>query len=145
MNEPLPGPGDFDPTGGFLDAEFAMAIFLGKSLEEAEELFRENFLARQEDLMFMGTAAFCFYVQSAIRYILGETSRGDDTVLVGFPGAVTFQLENGTGAIEDRSLLGHLGDATEYVLSHWDKFSDTPGGRRSWERLLRDLRSRTEA
>ena len=52
-----------------LDERSACEHFLGKSLDEADALFRENWLYYQEDLMFMGISAFRFYVQAAIRFI----------------------------------------------------------------------------
>src|SRR6185437_15714897 len=45
-----------------LDELDAVEHFLGKDLEQAQSLFRENFLRYQEDLMFMGPKAFQFYV-----------------------------------------------------------------------------------
>lgn len=45
-----------------LDERSACEHFLGKSLLEAETLFRENSLYYQEDLMFMGASAFRFYL-----------------------------------------------------------------------------------
>lgn len=47
-----------------LDGRVACRHFLGKSLAEAEALFRENEIYYQEDLMWMGAKAFCFYVQA---------------------------------------------------------------------------------
>jgi len=43
-----------------LDERCAVKNFLGKDLEQARSLYRENFLKRQEDLMWMGPIAFRF-------------------------------------------------------------------------------------
>jgi hypothetical protein len=45
---------------------------LGKNLEEARSLFRENFLVYQEDLLFMGPIAFRYYVRAAIDFLLSD-------------------------------------------------------------------------
>jgi hypothetical protein len=37
-----------------LDEQWAVKMFLGKDLKEAEAMFREGFLSYQEDLMWMG-------------------------------------------------------------------------------------------
>jgi hypothetical protein len=59
-----------------LDERTAVKNFLGKDLEQARQLFRENFLCYQEDLMFMGPRAFCFYVPAAIEYLRSTESDG---------------------------------------------------------------------
>ncbi|WP_435007341.1 hypothetical protein P12x_004665 [Tundrisphaera lichenicola] len=49
-----------------LDERAAVRRFLGKDLRQARELFRDNFLAYQEDLMRMGPRAFAFYLPADI-------------------------------------------------------------------------------
>ena len=63
-----------------LDEICAAKHFLGKDLIESEKLFRENFTCYQEDLMWMGVKAFCYYVDSAISYL---SSRDSDDFDVG--------------------------------------------------------------
>src|SRR5580704_9995421 len=60
-----------------LDERWAVIHFLGKDLEQAQALFRENFLHYQEALMWMGPKAFRFYVLAAIKYLLSEESNGN--------------------------------------------------------------------
>jgi hypothetical protein len=52
-----------------LDEPSAGEHFLGKSMEEAEALFRESSPFHQEDLMFTGASAFRFYwvLQQSLR------------------------------------------------------------------------------
>jgi len=52
-----------------LNERVACEHFFGRSLDEAEQLFCENALLYQEDLMWMGPAAFRYYVQASARYI----------------------------------------------------------------------------
>ena len=64
-----------------LDGQYAEKHFLGKTLDEAEALFRESSITYQEDLMFMGPVAFRFYVQAAINYVESESARGDSDMI----------------------------------------------------------------
>ena len=76
-----------------LDERCAVKNFLGKDLEQARSLFRENFLRYQEDLMFMGPIAFRFYVAAAISYLLGEESASDSDAASSFCGLIAFRLD----------------------------------------------------
>jgi hypothetical protein len=72
-NPNLPTAKDISPAYGTdhedLDAKHARKNFYGKTLEEAELLFRQNALHYQEDLMSMGPAGFRFYVEAFTRYL----------------------------------------------------------------------------
>ena len=68
----LPTVEEINPIPEDLDGQTAVQNFFGKSLEEAEALFRENSLCYQEDLMFMGASAFRFYVQGTTVRSWGE-------------------------------------------------------------------------
>lgn len=76
-----------------LDERFAVKNFLGKDLEEARSLFRENFLRYQEDLMFMGPKAFQFYVQAAIDYLCDSASSEDSDAVSSFCSLIECRLE----------------------------------------------------
>ncbi len=58
-----------------LDERAAVRYFCGKSLREAEELFRSNSLAYADDLMWMGPKAFAYYLKAASNYIQRMTMR----------------------------------------------------------------------
>ena len=55
----------------------AAAHFLGKSIEEAELLFREDSARYQEDLMWMGPRAYEYYVEAARRYAASAHAADD--------------------------------------------------------------------
>lgn len=57
-----------------LDEKRAVDHFLGKSVEQAEQLFIENSLKYQEDLMWMGPKAFYYYLESVLRYLQNPLS-----------------------------------------------------------------------
>ena len=89
----LPTAAEINPIPEDLDGQSANRNFLGKSLEEAEELFRSNSLHYQEDLMWMGPVAFRFYVHAAINYIQSEEAAGDSDIINCFAGILEFRLE----------------------------------------------------
>jgi len=60
-----------------LDAECAFRQFSGKSLNEAEMMFRNNALYYQEDLISMPPVAFNFYAPAFARYILSDNAEAD--------------------------------------------------------------------
>jgi hypothetical protein len=103
-----------------LDEQSAEKAFLGKELKEAEVMFREGFLSYQEDLMWMGPRAFCFYVQAAIAYLLSPASARDCEAVGSFPLSVEFQLEHyqdQLGPITDP-----LRNAVAAILSEFDRY-----------------------
>lgn len=67
---PLPSARDINPlqSAGCPDIIYAEKNFLGKSSEHAYRLFLDKFEFYREDMMYMGRAAFCFYLPAAIRY-----------------------------------------------------------------------------
>lgn len=60
-----------------LDAEWAYKQFSGKSLYEAEKMFRENALYYQEDLISMPPIAFNFYAPVFAKYIVSDYAESD--------------------------------------------------------------------
>src|SRR4051812_35031904 len=103
-----------------LDERSACEHFLGKSLHDAEALFRENSLYYQEDLMFMGPVAFRFYVQAAISYIQSDAASGDSAIVSCFAAILEYRLEY--EAEELRSIAEHLAAVCSYIVEHYDRF-----------------------
>ncbi len=116
-----------------LDERSACEHFLGKSLQEAEALFRENSLYYQEDMMFMGPSGFRFYVQAAISYIQSEASTGDSAVVSCFASILEHRLEY--EAEELRPVAEQLAAICGYIVAQYDRFDLTP-------ELFGDLRHR---
>ena len=103
----LPTAKEMDPYDS-LDGQRACKNFLGKNLDEAEALFRENSLHYQEDLMWMGPIAFRYYVAAAISYIQSEAAVGDSDFINCFVGLLEFRqqyLPNGRGLPVSRFTL----------------------------------------
>ena len=60
-----------------LDAEWAFKNFAGKSLDDAENMFRKNALYYQEDLISMPSIAFNCYAPVFAKYILSSHAESD--------------------------------------------------------------------
>jgi hypothetical protein len=103
-----------------LDERTAAAHFLGKNLQQAEELFRENFLYYQEDLMWMGPKAFCYYVPAAVAYLISAASDGDSDAASSFCGVLEFRLDDDREAM--LPVFAHLRGALEFIISNYAKY-----------------------
>ena len=116
----LPTAKEINPIPEDLDGQFALRHFLGKNLEEAEALFRENSLRYQEDLMWMGAIAFRFYVQAVINYIHSESATGDADIINCFAGILEFRLEHEEKELQLIASL--LADTCAYIITCKERF-----------------------
>lgn len=107
-----------------LDERSACEHFLGKTLEQAEALFRENSLCYQEDLMFMGVGAFRFYVQAAISYIRSDSATGDSAIASCLASILEFRLEYETAEL--RPVADQLASICGYIVEHYERFDLAP-------------------
>ena len=130
-----------------LDERSASEHFLGKSLDEAEALFRENWLYFQEDLMFMGIAAFRFYIQAAIRYIQSEAAAGDSSIVSCFAMILEFRLEHepeGLVPIAEQlaSICGYIIEQRERFDFAAETLDDDPVRVQTLQQTLLELQTR---
>lgn len=102
------------------DEQCACKNFLGKNLDEAQELFADNSLTFQEDLMWMGPIAFNFYVNAAIRYIQSKSAKHDSDIINCFADILEFRLAHGQKELEPVSEL--LAAACRYIIDNWSIF-----------------------
>jgi hypothetical protein len=107
-----------------LDERTACEHFLGKSLAEAEALFREASIVYQEDLLFMGVSAFRFYVQAAINYVQSEAATNDSD-MINCLGSI-FEHRLGYEAEELRPIADRLASVCRYIIQHYDRFDLDP-------------------
>jgi hypothetical protein len=121
MNKPTAK--EIDPYDS-LDGRVACKNFLGKNLEEAEALFRDNSVRYQEDLMWMGPIAFRYYVTSAICYIQSEAAAGDSDMINCIAGLLEFRLEHETTQLVP--IARQLADVCAYVVEHFERFDLDP-------------------
>jgi hypothetical protein len=119
-----------------LDERSACEHFLGKTLEQAEALFRENSLYYQEDLMFMGASAFRFYVQAAISYIRSDSATDDHAIVSCFAGILEHRLEYESAELVP--IASQLASICGYIIEHYERFNLTP-------EIFGDVRARFQA
>ena len=112
---PLPTRNDINVFDS-LDERIACDHFFGKSLEEAEQLFRELPLVYQEDLMWMGPVAFRYYVTAVIGYIKSDFATGDSDIINCYGGLLEFRLET------DARANSNLGAACGQLYIHRGTF-----------------------
>ena len=106
-----------------LDERSACEHFLGKTLHEAEKLFRENSLYYQEDLQWMGPVAFRYYVTAAISYIRSQAAIGDSDIISCLAGILKSRLEHEPNEL--RPVADRLAYICDYMIDHYDKFEVT--------------------
>lgn len=101
-----------------LDEITACKHFYNKTLTEAEVLFRENSLNYCQDLMWMGSSAFKFYLQAAINYLQSQYSVGDNDIINCLFSVVEYRRK------EKEFLLAidHVNTMIAYVIDNYDKF-----------------------
>jgi len=109
---------------GSLDARTAAEHFLGKNISQAEALFQENFIYYQEDLMFMGPKAFCYYVRAAMNYLRSDESDGDSDAANSFCSVVGSQHEY--SANEIAPVIPAIRDGIGAILAKIDRFECAP-------------------
>jgi hypothetical protein len=103
-----------------LDERSACEHFLGKTLEQAEALFRANSLYYQEDLRWMGPRAFCFYIDAAIRYVQSEAASTDTDIILSLGSILEFRLEKQSNDI--LPVADKLRAFCDYIVQHHERF-----------------------
>lgn len=134
----LPTELEINPVPGFLDGDAAVRMFHGKTVDEAELLFRESGLDRQEDLMFMGPVGYIFYFPAALTYLRSSDSAQDADFLSSMVGMMEFRVIDEHNDAE--ALIAAFPDMLtfcEHALSHYD-FYDVD------EEIYGDLRPRLQ-
>jgi hypothetical protein len=121
---------------GTLDERTALDHFLGKSIEQAEQLFIENSMLYQEDLMWMGPKAFYFYLDSVLRYLQNPLSNGDDDFVVALVSTFEFRRDEEMLDITETKVQTIVG----YLLSNYSKFELTLDAFRPLKQKLTSLK-----
>jgi hypothetical protein len=116
-----------------LDERVAVEHFLGKDRKAAEALFRENFIYYQEDLMWMGPRAFCFYLPAALTYVVSDESNVGSIELGMLVNVIEFQLQDCEEAIAP--VFSELRDGIDVVLSSFERSGDDPVELDRWTAL----------
>lgn len=131
---PLPTEHEINPIPEDLDGQVAVRNFLGKTLQDAVAMFDENSLVYQEDLMWMGPTAYCFYLPAVLEHFSSQ----EDEELVPFIATLfEFRLKHDAAAIEPAfptmtGICEHLLDQDKSYVSSSDK--------KRFQRILRRMR-----
>jgi hypothetical protein len=121
----LPAEADFvDPRSQDVDERHAVKMFPGKTPEEAEAMFRQNFLFYQEDLTYMRAPAFRFYVLPAIKYLLSDNANGDSDAASTFCYVLESRFKYDPDAL--KPIVAVVLDAIEKILAVFDRFDCSP-------------------
>jgi len=122
MSNVIPTFADISPTKGLsLDEKVAVEHFLGKSVEMAQALFKENSIYYAGDIMWMGTKAFAYYFPAFASYLVSEDARGDADALNSLVGLLTFRSENDPESINLASRV--IDTCIDSCLAEYEKFS----------------------
>jgi len=76
-----------------LDENCAYEQFYTKSFNESVAMFERNALYYQEDLTYMPTKPFNFYVKAFVKYILSDKAKGDSDGASSFLSMVEWKLK----------------------------------------------------
>lgn len=90
----MPGKKDWGDNLLDLDVGQAYRHFSGKDMEAAIQLFVEDALTYQEDIMFMPVACFRYYVHAYISYLLSPKSQGNSDGASCFFGLVRVRMDD---------------------------------------------------
>ncbi|HBN79446.1 MAG TPA: hypothetical protein DD473_27225 [Planctomycetaceae bacterium] len=108
-----------------LDEQSAMCMdFLGKTIEQAEVMIRENPNYYEEGFLWMGPVAFRYYIQSAIRFMKSDAATGNSSFIHGFISSLEFRLEN--DSIELVPVAEQLAAICDYLIQRYERFNLNP-------------------
>ncbi len=123
MNPALPNAKEINVHDS-LDEQWAEKNFLGKDLEKAKQLFRENPLHYLDDLMWMGPKAFCRFLPAAIDYLICPDSIGDADAVNSFLDILEFRLKHDGPAIAPSK--PNIRAAILAILERWECYDCNP-------------------
>lgn len=120
----LPTQEEINPIPEDLDGQCAVRSFLGKTREQIAREFDEHGVSYQEDLMFMGSRAFCFYFPAAVDYVTAYGSVADGDIINCLVSVVEQRLEYDSPEIVE--VFPEVVRFADYVLARHDDFALAP-------------------
>ena len=132
----LPTREEINPTFDDLDGRVACEHFFGKTLDEAEALFREN-CRYEEDLLWMGPVAFRFYFLAADRFIRSDAATAEVSFIRGIAHTLEHRLECHPQELSPITL--QIEELCRYVIEHWLRFAPGPDMYDEWARFYGDV------
>ena len=141
----LPKEADFDPSGGFVDAQCAWKNFGGLSLADASKKFREQPEYYQEDFMFMGGVAFSYYFSVIERYIYESQADADNGFEVAAMRILAHCIKEQFGDSSEhliRSIRPRILDLVVHVRANLSQYCEEPDGQPRIDSAWAELQSR---
>jgi len=90
----LPTETQLNPFPADLDGQVVVEHLLGKSVHDAVLLLEENSVYYQEDYLWMGPAAFCFYAPALVEFLRSASADGDMQFAYGMLHTFRHRLEH---------------------------------------------------
>lgn len=141
MSEKLPTLLDISPSNCLdLDERCAVENFLGRTLNEAEELFGDKPHYYTEDLLWMGDVGFVFYFPAFYNFLKSDKANGDCDVLNNIITIIESRAENFADSI--RPIKGTVLSCVDYCLTDFAKFQVDAEIYGDLESRLRELKKR---
>lgn len=119
----IPGVKEWAGDPDDLDLQYAQEVFLGKSLEEAQQLFGENPIERTSNLRWMPPEPFRYYVRALAAYLQQEHALSD--LMISSAASCFLRLMEEKLADAPRTIapvLPELMPVAEYVARNQDIF-----------------------
>lgn len=121
--EPPPSPEDWGPETDDLDESYAREIFMGKSVEQTFPLFDRSPIDRAEELRYMPTACFVYYLLAYRDYLLLNSTKKSTYA----PDAASCFFDLIQGELVKKPsvvlpLISELLPTLEYLATHQDDF-----------------------
>jgi len=140
MNVP-PSEDDWRSEPWCLDAKAAYGRFNGATLDEAFGMISDDALNREEDLMFMPSICFRYYLPAYLSYLTSDAAKGDSDGASCVFGLIDHRIDD---LSEDPVLLRRTAETIAYVGERQEWYDADAAIYGSFERkanrLLRKLK-----
>lgn len=139
MNTP-PSEDDWRSEPWCLDAKAAYEQFNGTTLDEAFDMISDDAINRQEDLMFVPSLCFRYYLPAYLAYLRSDTAKGDSDGASCLFGLIDHRIDDLSG---DDLLLRKVVEVVAFLGQHQEWYDADAAMYGSFERkatrLLRKL------
>ncbi len=82
-----------------LDVRYAHDLFFGKSIHEVIPHFQQNPIERMDELLFMPTVPFQYYVFAIVKYIMSDSAKNDPDAASSFLTLMEARLEKSPASV----------------------------------------------
>ena len=130
-SQAVPTPEDWHSEAWNLDTPYAFEHFGGKTVEESVLLFEKDALCCQEDLKFMPSRVFGYYLHAYLAYLLSAASASDSDGASCFIALIEYKLQWHPADIrplwvEIRHVLEHLATNQQFFDANPEIYGSFP-------------------